>query len=78
MEGERNDNPGYMVRRQIFAVGYMKGLLDTIRARATPGRTDRVQRTAHSGANSVRGAPRVDASGRFRHRCACLLADHLP
>ena len=34
MEGERNDKPGYMVRRQIFAVGYMKGLLDTIPRRA--------------------------------------------
>ena len=34
MEGESNANPGYMVRGQIFAVGYMKGLLDTIQARA--------------------------------------------
>lgn len=33
MEGESNDNPGYMVRGQIFAVGYMQGLLATIRAR---------------------------------------------
>ena len=38
MEGESNENPGYMVRGQIFAVGYMKGLLDTIQARAAkPG-----------------------------------------
>ena len=35
MEGENNANPGYMVRGQIFAVGYMKGLLDTIQARKT-------------------------------------------
>lgn len=34
MEGESNDNPGYMVRGQIFAVGYMQGLLASIRARA--------------------------------------------
>jgi mannonate dehydratase len=32
MEGESNDNPGYMVRGQIFAVGYMKGLIDTLEA----------------------------------------------
>ena len=40
MEGENNENPGYMVRGQIFAVGYMKGLLDSIRAGAdtSPGR----------------------------------------
>ena len=30
MEGEDNDNPGYMVRGQIFAVGYMKGLIDAV------------------------------------------------
>lgn len=30
MEGESNDNPGYMVRGKIFAIGYMKGLLDAI------------------------------------------------
>ncbi len=30
MEGESNQRPGYMVRGQIFAVGYMRGLLDTI------------------------------------------------
>lgn len=30
MEGENNENPGYMVRGQIFAVGYMKGLIDTV------------------------------------------------
>jgi mannonate dehydratase len=32
MEGESNQNPGYMVRGQIFAVGYMKGLIDGVRA----------------------------------------------
>ncbi|MBP6505454.1 MAG: mannonate dehydratase [Rhodoferax sp.] len=37
MEGESNENPGYMVRGQIFAVGYMQGLLATIRARAAAG-----------------------------------------
>jgi mannonate dehydratase len=30
MEGESNDNPGYMVRGKIFAIGYMKGLIDAI------------------------------------------------
>ena len=30
MEGESNDNPGYMVRGKIFAVGYMKGLIDAV------------------------------------------------
>ena len=34
MEGESNDNPGYMVRGQIFAVGYMQGLLASVKARA--------------------------------------------
>ena len=34
MEGESNENPGYMVRGQIFAVGYMKGLIDSVSARA--------------------------------------------
>lgn len=33
MEGESNENPGYMVRGQIFAVGYMKGLIDSVSAR---------------------------------------------
>ena len=32
MEGEDNANPGYMVRGQIFAVGYMKGLIASARA----------------------------------------------
>ena len=36
MEGESNDNPGYMVRGQIFAVGYMKGLIDAVRATRPP------------------------------------------
>lgn len=30
MEGESNDNPGYMVRGKIFAIGYMKGLIAAI------------------------------------------------
>ena len=34
MEGESNENPGYMVRGQIFAVGYMKGLIDSVKAQA--------------------------------------------
>jgi len=32
MEGESNDNPGYMVRGKLFAIGYMKGLIDAIQA----------------------------------------------
>lgn len=28
VEGDANDQPGYMMRGQIFAVGYMKGLID--------------------------------------------------
>ena len=32
MEGESNDNPGYMVRGKIFAIGYMKGLIDSIKS----------------------------------------------
>ena len=34
MEGESNDNPGYMVRGQIFAVGYMQGLLASVKVRS--------------------------------------------
>jgi mannonate dehydratase len=34
MEGESNDQPGYMVRGQIFAVGYMHGLIDAVRRRS--------------------------------------------
>lgn len=30
LEGETNENPGYMVLGRIFAIGYMKGLIDTI------------------------------------------------
>ena len=30
MEGESNDTPGYMMRGQIFAIGYMKGLIDAV------------------------------------------------
>jgi mannonate dehydratase len=32
MEGESNDNPGYMIRGKLFAVGYMKGLLEAVNA----------------------------------------------
>lgn len=32
MEGESNDNPGYMVRGKIFAIGYMKGLIDAVKS----------------------------------------------
>jgi D-mannonate dehydratase len=39
MEGESNDNPGYMVRGKIFAVGYMKGLIDAIRSAQAEGRS---------------------------------------
>jgi mannonate dehydratase len=28
LEGERNDRPGYMVQGKIFAMGYIKGMLD--------------------------------------------------
>lgn len=38
MEGEDNNNPGYMVRGQIFAVGYMQGLLASVKAKAQAGR----------------------------------------
>lgn len=30
MEGESNDDPGYMVRGKLFAIGYMRGLLDAV------------------------------------------------
>lgn len=30
MEGEANDDPGYMVRGKLFAVGYMRGLIDAV------------------------------------------------
>lgn len=33
MEGESNDQPGYMMRGQIFAIGYMKGLIDAVAKR---------------------------------------------
>ena len=39
MEGESNDTPGYMVRGQIFAIGYMKGLIDAIRQEGSQMRT---------------------------------------
>jgi mannonate dehydratase len=32
MEGESNDDPGYMVRGKLFAVGYMKGLIDALQS----------------------------------------------
>jgi mannonate dehydratase len=31
LEGERNDRPGYMVQGKVFAIGYMKGILDAQR-----------------------------------------------
>lgn len=37
MEGESNSDPGYMVRGQIFAVGYMKGLIQAVRAAPPAG-----------------------------------------
>jgi mannonate dehydratase len=37
MEGEHNDQPGYMIRGQIFAVGYMKGLIQAVRAQTSMG-----------------------------------------
>jgi mannonate dehydratase len=30
MEGESNDEPGYMIYGKLFAVGYMKGLIDAV------------------------------------------------
>ena len=30
MEGEDNENPGYEVMGRLFAVGYMKGLIEAI------------------------------------------------
>lgn len=33
LAGEANDRPGYMVQGNIFALGYMRGLLDMIEAR---------------------------------------------
>lgn len=35
MEGEANDEPGYMVRGKLFAVGYMKGLIDAVYSEPT-------------------------------------------
>ncbi len=34
MEGESNEHPGYMMRGQIFAIGYMKGLIESVRAKS--------------------------------------------
>ncbi len=31
MEGERNDRPGYALTGKVFAIGYMKGLMDGMR-----------------------------------------------
>jgi D-mannonate dehydratase len=28
MEGESNEHPGYAVAGKVFAIGYMKGILD--------------------------------------------------
>ena len=30
MEGESNEDPGYMMMGRLYAVGYMKGLLDAL------------------------------------------------
>jgi D-mannonate dehydratase len=38
MEGEDNTQPGYMMKGQIFAVGYMHGLIDAVRRRGAPTR----------------------------------------
>ncbi|MEO6060932.1 MAG: mannonate dehydratase [Thermoflexales bacterium] len=32
MEGETNDNPGYMVRGKLFAIGFMRGLIESIKS----------------------------------------------
>lgn len=32
MEGESNDNPGYMVRGKLFAIGFMRGLIESIKS----------------------------------------------
>ncbi len=32
MAGESNDDPGYMVRGKLFAVGYMKGLIEALQS----------------------------------------------
>ena len=32
MEGESNDNPGYMVRGKLFAIGFMRGLIEAIKS----------------------------------------------
>jgi D-mannonate dehydratase len=37
MEGEDNTQPGYMMKGQIFAVGYMHGLIDAVRRRSAAG-----------------------------------------
>ncbi len=31
MAGERNDNPGYAMQGNLFAIGYMKGLMDALK-----------------------------------------------
>ena len=33
MEGESNDRPGYAMSGKVFAVGYMKGVMDTLHIR---------------------------------------------
>ena len=32
LAGEANDSPGYMVQGNIFAFGYMRGILDMIQS----------------------------------------------
>jgi mannonate dehydratase len=36
MDGERNERPGYEIMGRIFAVGYMKGLLESTRQATSP------------------------------------------
>jgi D-mannonate dehydratase len=43
MEGDPNDRPGYTARGRLYAIGYMRGLLeaarDESRQRSMPGTT---------------------------------------
>ena len=32
MAGEPNDHPGYMMKGRLFAIGYLRGLLDALEA----------------------------------------------
>jgi mannonate dehydratase len=33
MEGDPNDRPGYTARGRLYAIGYMRGLIDAVQAR---------------------------------------------